>query len=109
MLFAQLVEFGPTPPDEDLMRAHRAWMLSRFAEGSFVLAGRLDGQPPSAMALFEARDLATAKTLVDTEPMFSAGICTHRVVPFSPTVRAAGMDARFGDDVKAIPAVGEAR
>jgi uncharacterized protein YciI len=41
MLFAQLVEFGPTPPDEDLMQAHRDWLLARFADGSFVLSGTL--------------------------------------------------------------------
>jgi uncharacterized protein YciI len=105
MLFALLVDHGPTPPTEELLEAHRNWLFPRFSEGSFILSGGLDStdsQSPSAIALFEADSLETATALLDTEPFFLAGACTHRVVPFTARVRAVGMDDRFGEDVRAI-------
>ncbi|MEV6794088.1 YciI family protein [Streptomyces sp. NPDC051320] len=106
MLFALLVEYGPTPPTEELLQAHRDWLFPRFSEGNFILSGVLDavdGRPPSAIALFEADSLEAAKDLLDTEPFYRSGACTHRVVPFTARVRAVGMDDRFGEDVRAIP------
>jgi uncharacterized protein YciI len=105
MLFAVLVDFGPTPPTEELLQAHRDWLFPRFSEGSFILSGGLeavDGHPPSAIALLEADSLETAKRLLDTDPFVKAGACTHRVVPFTARVRAVGMDDRFGTDVQAV-------
>jgi uncharacterized protein YciI len=106
MLFALLVDFGPTPPTEELLQAHRNWLFPRFSEGSFILSGGLEGvdeHPPSAIALLEADSLEAAKELLDTDPFVRAGACTHRVVPFTARVRVVGMDDRFGPDVQAIP------
>ena len=106
MLFALLVEFGPTPPTEELLQAHRDWLYPRFSAGDFILSGGLeaaDDRPPSAVAFFEAADLETAKDLLEDEPLYLAGAVTHRVVPFTPRVRVVGMDDRFDDDVRAIP------
>jgi uncharacterized protein YciI len=106
MLFALLVEFGTTPPTEALLQEHREWLYPQFSDGSFILSGGLDAvdnHPASAIALFEADSLETAKVLLDTEPFFRAGACTHRIVPFTARVRVVGMDDRFGEDVRAIP------
>jgi uncharacterized protein YciI len=106
MLFALLVEFGPTPPTEELLQAHLAWLVPRFSDGTFILTGGLeavDDHPPSAMALLEADSLEAAKEILDTDPFIRAGACTHRVVPYTARVRAVGMDDRFGADVRAVP------
>jgi uncharacterized protein YciI len=107
MLFALFVEFGSTPPTQELLDEHLDWLFPQFSEGSFILTGGLepeDGQPRSALALLEARDLAAAYELLSSDPFIRAGLCTHRVVPYIARVRAADLDARFGDDVRAIPA-----
>jgi uncharacterized protein YciI len=107
MLFALFVEFGSTPPTEELLEEHLDWLFPRFSEGSFILTGGLDpadGQARSALALLEADDLSAAYELLSTDPFVRAGLCTHRVVPYVARVRAADLDARFGDDVRAIPA-----
>jgi uncharacterized protein YciI len=106
MLFALLVEFGPTPPTEELLQRHRDWLFPKFSEGSFILSGGLEAvedHPPSAIALLEADSLEAAKELLETDPFVRAGACTHRVVPFTARVRVVGMDDRFGADVQAIP------
>ncbi|MCW2506159.1 MAG: hypothetical protein JWO79_4443 [Actinomycetia bacterium] len=106
MLFALLVDFPSGPPAPELLDAHRDWLAARFAEGSYLLSGSLDGvdgHPPSALALLEAPDLESAKELMSTEPLFRAGALAHRVVPFNARFRAADLDGRFGDEVTAIP------
>ncbi|MDT4988720.1 MAG: YCII-related domain [Micromonosporaceae bacterium] len=106
MLFVLLVEFGPTPPTEELLRAHLDWLFPRFSDGTFILTGGLeavDDHPPSALALLAADSLDAAKEVLDTDPFVRAGACTHRVVPYTARVRAVGMDDRFGEDVRAIP------
>jgi uncharacterized protein YciI len=106
MLFALLVEFGPTPPTEELLKEHLDWLFPRFSEGSFILTGgfeAVDDQPPSAIALLEAESLEAAKELLASDPFLKAGTCTHRVAPYTARVRAVGLEDRFGADVRAIP------
>ncbi|MDX6371173.1 MAG: YCII-related domain [Nocardioidaceae bacterium] len=106
MLFALFVEFGPTPPTEELLQEHLDWLFPRFSDGTFILTGGLDavdGQPPSALAVLEAASLEDAQERLASDPFIRAGLCTHRLVPYQVRVRAAGLDDRFADDVRAIP------
>jgi uncharacterized protein YciI len=106
MLLALFVEFGSTPPTEELLEEHLDWLFPRFSEGSFILTGGLDsgdGQPRSALAIIEADDVPAAHEMLASDPFVREGLCTHRVVPYNARVRAADLDARFGDDVRAIP------
>jgi uncharacterized protein YciI len=106
MLFALFVEFGPTPPTEELLHEHLDWLFPHFSDGTFILTGGLDaleGQGPSALAVLEADSLAAAKEVLASDPFVRAGACTHRVMPYNVRVRVDGMDDRFGEDVKAIP------
>jgi uncharacterized protein YciI len=106
MLFALFIEFGPTPPTEELLQEHLDWLFPRFSDGTFILTGGLDavdGQPPSAMAVLEAASLEDAQQRLASDPFIRAGFCTHRLVPYQVRVRAAGLDDRFADDVRAIP------
>jgi uncharacterized protein YciI len=106
MLFALFVEFGPTPPAEELLQEHLDWLFPRFSDGTFLLTGGLDavdGQPASALAVLEADSLEDAQQRLSSDPFVLAGACTHRLVPYAVRVRAAGLDDRFSDDVRAIP------
>jgi uncharacterized protein YciI len=105
MLYALLVEHGPVPPTEHLLEAHREWLFPRFREGSFLLSGTLDapdGRAPTAIALFEAENLDAATALLDTEPLYAAGACTHRIVAFTARVRASDLNTRFPSGTTAI-------
>jgi uncharacterized protein YciI len=105
MLLALFVEFGPTPPTEELLAEHLEWLFPRFSEGSFILTGGLDfpdEQPRSALALIEAEDVEAAHEMLASDPFVREGLCTHRVVPYIARVRAADLDARFDDEVRAI-------
>ncbi|MDQ1709491.1 MAG: YCII-related domain [Frankiaceae bacterium] len=106
MLFVLLVQFGPAPPAEELLKEHLDWLFPRFSDGFFIVTGGLeavDDQPPSAMAILEADSLAAARAVLDTDPFIKAGACTHRVLPYIARVRTVGLDERFGDEVRAIP------
>jgi uncharacterized protein YciI len=106
MLFALFVDFGPTPPTEELLQEHLDWLFPRFSDGTFLMTGGLeavDGQPPSALAVLEAASLEEAQERLSSDPFLRVGLCTHRVVPYLVRVRAAGLDDRFADDVRAIP------
>jgi uncharacterized protein YciI len=104
-IFVLLVEFQGGPPPGELLDAHRSWLYQKFEQGQFILSGGLEavpGRAPSALALFQADSLAAAEGLVDDEPMLRAGALVHRVVPFTPRVRATDMNAFFDADTKAI-------
>jgi uncharacterized protein YciI len=104
-IFALLVSFQGDPPPEALLEAHRNWLLPEFEHGRFILSGGLEaipGRPPSALALVNADDLAAAESLVAQDPFIRAGACSHQLVPFTPRVRAADIDAFFDGDTKAI-------
>jgi uncharacterized protein YciI len=108
-IFALLIEFRAGPPAGDLLDAHRQWLNERFERGQFILSGGLEpvpGRDASALALFTAASLQAAEALVADEPMFLAGALLHRVVPFTPRVRAADMDTYFDDDTKAVQRTG---
>jgi uncharacterized protein YciI len=105
MLFALLVTYGDQPPSEELMQAHRQWLYPQYERGSFLLSGVLepiDGRPRRALAIIEADDVDAARALVDTEPFYRAGACTHEVIPFAPHVRTTGLDERLGDGLVVI-------
>lgn len=104
-IFALLVDYQGDPPTDELLDAHRDWLLPKFEQGLFILSGVLDpvpGRPASALAFLQADSLADAEALVDDEPFFRAGACVHRVVPFTPRVRATEIDTFFGSDTKAV-------
>jgi uncharacterized protein YciI len=104
-IFALLVEFRGDPPSDELLQAHREWLFPRFEQGDFILSGGLEAvasRPASALAIFQADNVAAAESLVDDEPLFRAGACVHQVVPFTLRVRATDIDAFFDADTKAI-------
>jgi uncharacterized protein YciI len=106
MLFALMVEFPGGPPPPKLLEEHVAWLVPRFEEGSFLLSGGLDAideRQASALALFTAPSLEDARRLVADEPLYNAGVVTHRVVPFTLRVRTTKLDTRFGDDLRVVP------
>ena len=105
MMYIQMVTFLGQPISEELMQKHREWLYPQFERGTFVLSGVLEAveeRPPSAIAVFEAEDWEAAKALVADEPFFRAGAVSHVIVPFIPSVVAASLDGRFGDDAYAI-------
>jgi uncharacterized protein YciI len=104
-IFALLIEYRGDPPSDELLDAHRSWLFGKFKQGHFILSGGLEavpGRPASALAIFQADGLAVAEALVDDEPLFRAGALSHRVVPFTPRVRATDVDTFFDIDTKAI-------
>jgi uncharacterized protein YciI len=108
-IFALLVEFQGDPPSAAVLDAHRSWLFPKFEQGEFVLSGGLEpvpGRPASALGLLHADTLQDAEAIVAGDPFIAAGLCTHQVVPFTPRVKAADVDAFFGDDTQAIPRTG---
>jgi uncharacterized protein YciI len=88
-----------TDPRPDLFEQHIAWLTARFEEGVFLISGQSQGageRPAMPLAIMEAESADAALAILDTEPLFRAGVLRHEVVPFAVRVRTSGLDDRFG-------------
>jgi len=97
MLFVMTAEYLGEP-DGEMLAAHVAWLVPRFASGDFLVSGGVPadaGRPVGALAVIEAADREAALAMLDDEPFHRAGLVRHDVVPFVPRVRAEGLDVRF--------------
>jgi len=96
-LFVMTAEFL-SPPRPDLFEEHIAWLTARFEEGAFLLSGQtaaVGDRPAAPLAIMEAPTREAALEILDTEPLFRAGVLRHEVVPYEVRVRTSQLDERF--------------
>jgi uncharacterized protein YciI len=87
-----------TEPRPDLFEAHIAWLSAQFEAGAFLISGQTEAvgdRPPMPLAIMQAESREAALAILDTEPLFNAGVLKHDVVPYSVRVRTSGLDDLF--------------
>jgi uncharacterized protein YciI len=106
-LFVMTAEFL-TAPRPDLFEQHIAWLTTQFEAGVFLVSGQTEAvgeRPAMPLAIMEAASRDEALTILDSEPLFRAGVIRHDVAPWSPRVRTTDLDERFDgpDLLRVVP------
>jgi len=72
----------PTEAEAQAARDHFAYYKELHARGTLVLAGRTEQPPHIGIMVFEARDMDTAKSIVEHDPAIVAGVFRARIQPY---------------------------
>lgn len=96
-LFVMTAQFL-TAPRPELFEQHIAWLTTQFEAGHFLVSGQTEAvgdRPAMPLAIMEAESREAALAVLDSEPLFNAGVIAHDVAPWNPRVRTSGLDERF--------------
>ena len=77
-------DFAATMTDTEsaIFGEHFARLQEMLAEGTLVMAGPTLGQTNTGIAVLEAPDEATARRLMEDDPVIAAGICRGELREF---------------------------
>lgn len=85
MRIVALIDHGPAwDPDKSLyqqgptIEAHLAAMANRFDEGSLLIGGPFD-HAEGGIAVLDVADIATARSVMDTDPAVIAGVLRYEL------------------------------
>jgi uncharacterized protein YciI len=65
------------------MREHFAYLQRLAAEGTLILAGRTQDQPPTGIAIFRAPDEGVARAIMSGDPAIAAGVVRGELHPYA--------------------------
>ena len=88
-----------------VMNEHLAFMRARFDDGSLLVGGPLATEE-SGLALFEAADLTTARTLVGRDPAAQTGVLVyelHQLLPYFDALSGARAEGDATDQARRPP------
>lgn len=88
-----------------VMNEHLAFMRARFDDGSLLVGGPLATEE-SGLALFEAADLATARSLVGRDPAARADVLVyelHELLPYFDALSGARAEGAATDQARRPP------
>jgi len=76
--------FAETMTDEerDVWQVHFARLQQLLADGALILAGPTLGSVNTGIAVFEAEDEASARQVMDEDPVIRGGYATGELRPF---------------------------
>lgn len=72
----------PTEAEAQAARDHFAYYKELHARGTLVLAGRTQQAPHIGIMVFEAKDMETAKRIVENDPAIIAEVFHARIQPY---------------------------
>jgi uncharacterized protein YciI len=75
------------------MREHFDYLERLLAEGTLIMAGRTQDQPPIGIAVFEAPDEDAARSIVASDPAVAAGVVRGELHPYSVALMRDGSNA----------------
>ncbi|KQX64395.1 YciI family protein [Angustibacter sp. Root456] len=83
--FVLLVEYtAPLERIDELLDAHRAWLDSHFADGTFLVSGpRVPREGGTILATGESR--SQLEQVICHDPFVQAGAARYQIVEFTPT------------------------
>jgi uncharacterized protein YciI len=78
-----------TPEEDEVMRAHFAYLKGLLDDSRLILAGpSLD--PPFGVIVFEADDEEEARRLIESDPSIASGLQTPELHPFRASLVRRG-------------------
>jgi uncharacterized protein YndB with AHSA1/START domain/uncharacterized protein YciI len=71
-----------TEAEQQKVSEHFRYLQLLLADGTLILAGRSQEDPPVGIVIFEARDADTARQIFEGDPAVAAGVFKGRVAPY---------------------------
>ena len=79
-----MVTDGPTPEEADTVSRHFAYLTDLTEKGVMILVGRTQNSDESTfgIAIFEAKDEPTARTIMENDPAVRGGVMSATLYPY---------------------------
>ena len=79
-----MVTDGPTPEEAETVSRHFAYLSDLTEKGVMILVGRTQNSDESTfgIAIFEAEDESTARTIMENDPAVVGGVMSATLYPY---------------------------
>jgi uncharacterized protein len=80
----EMITNGPTPEEEQIIARHFEYLKELTNQGIMILVGRTQNQDESTFgtAIFEAKDEAAARQIMENDPAVERGVMTASLYPY---------------------------
>ena len=92
MFIVTLTYTRPNEEIDQLLAAHRAFLREQYANGTFVLSGRMVPRT-GGIIIANADSRADVEAVIELDPFKQAGAATYAITEFVPTMAADGLEA----------------
>ena len=82
----------PLDEVEQHLDAHREYLRRRYADGSFLMSGRMEPRT-GGVILAQANSREAAEAMLREDPFHAAGVAEYTLVEFHPTMTAPALAA----------------
>lgn len=82
----------PLDQVEAHLAAHREYLRRRYADGSFLMSGRMEPRT-GGVILARASNREAAEAMMREDPFHTAGVAEYTLVEFHPTMTAPALAA----------------
>jgi uncharacterized protein YciI len=79
-----MVTDGPTPEEAETVSRHFDYLTDLTEKGMMILVGRTQNSDESTfgIAIFEAEDESTARTIMENDPAVAGGVMSATLYPY---------------------------
>jgi uncharacterized protein YciI len=92
MFIVTLTYTAPLERIDAYLEAHRAWLGEQYARGLFLMSGRKEPRD-GGIIIAHAASRAELEAVLRDDPFGQAGIATHAITEFVPTMTAEALAA----------------
>ncbi|GGY57020.1 YciI family protein [Pseudoduganella sp. SL102] len=96
MFIITLTYLKPNEEIDGLLAAHRAFLREQYANGMFVLSGRMVPRT-GGIIIADADSRADVEAVIELDPFKQAGAASYAITEFVPTMAADGLEAWLPD------------
>ena len=90
MFLILLKYIRPLDQVEQHLEAHREYLRRRYADGSFLMSGRMEPRT-GGVILAQASSREAAEAIMREDPFHTAGVAEYTLVEFHPTMTAPAL------------------
>ena len=90
MFLILLKYIRPLDQVEQHLEAHREYLRRRYADGSFLMSGRMEPRT-GGVILAQASSREAAEAIMREDPFHTAGVVEYTLVEFHPTMTAPAL------------------
>lgn len=94
LFFVNLTYQKPLAEVDAHLNAHRSFLLQHYSQGHFLASGPKTPRT-GGVILAKADSLRQLQAWLHEDPFHGAGIATHEIVAWEPTLAAAGLASAF--------------
>ncbi|GGY21644.1 GTP cyclohydrolase [Massilia dura] len=96
MFIVTLTYLKPNEEIDALLAAHRAFLRQQYANGTFVMSGRMVPRT-GGIIIANADSRADVEAVIELDPFRQAGAASYAIIEFVPTMAADGLETFLPD------------